>query len=92
LLRAPIDYLPAFDKALKDVVTSLPNYVPDANGLETSFSVGLEGSFGDYFVSPRHLSSIFLGKLICIEGIVTRCKVYLEIYEEHLLLRFTVNL
>lgn len=35
--------------------------------------VGFEGSFGEHYVNPRSLQARLLGKMICIEGIVTRC-------------------
>ncbi|KAI9204443.1 MCM2/3/5 family-domain-containing protein [Polychytrium aggregatum] len=72
LLSAPMDYLPPFDKALKDVVLSLSAGQP-GKYTNQSFSVGLEGSFGDNLVSPRQVNASYLGKLIAIEGIVTRC-------------------
>lgn len=31
-------------------------------------------SFGGKHVSPRTLTSRFLGNLVCVEGIVTKCK------------------
>jgi DNA replication licensing factor MCM3 len=40
---------------------------------QDEYYIGLQGSFGENFVSPRSLSSRFLGKMICIEGIVTKC-------------------
>lgn len=38
------------------------------------FFVAFEGSFGNKHVSPRTLSSRYLGNLVCVEGIVTKCK------------------
>ncbi|KAI8821797.1 MCM2/3/5 family-domain-containing protein [Fimicolochytrium jonesii] len=76
LLQAPMDYLPPFDKALKDIALSLQNPAAvTGNGRmeEQNFYVGLEGSFGDHQVSPRNVSSGHLGKMISIEGIITRC-------------------
>lgn len=40
---------------------------------ETVFYAALVGSFGSNAVSPRTLSSAHLGKMISLEGIVTRC-------------------
>ncbi|KAM0671209.1 minichromosome maintenance protein [Ordospora colligata] len=37
--------------------------------------VGVYGSFGDYSVNPRTLSSAYLGRMICLEGIVTSCSI-----------------
>lgn len=36
--------------------------------------VGFEGSFGSKHVSPRTLNTRNLGNLVCVEGIVTKCK------------------
>ncbi len=38
------------------------------------FNVGFEGSFGSKHVTPRSLSSRLLGNMVCLEGIVTKCK------------------
>lgn len=45
---------------------------PSLNKETTSFHIGLEGSFGAHFVSPRGLSASLLGKMVCSEGIVTK--------------------
>ncbi|XP_078541802.1 maternal DNA replication licensing factor mcm3-like [Lissotriton helveticus] len=60
----------AFQKALKDMVSSI-----DATYSKQfeEFSVGFEGSFGTKHVSPRTLGAHFLGNLLCVEGIVTKC-------------------
>ncbi|KAI9031368.1 MCM2/3/5 family-domain-containing protein [Hyaloraphidium curvatum] len=72
LLRFPADYLPAFDEALKSV--ALANANLSKKKLEdTKFAIGLEGSFGEHHLSPRELSARFIGKMVCLEGIVTRC-------------------
>lgn len=64
--------MPAFDKALKEIVKTVSDHPNELE--EVPFYVGLRGSFGDHQVNPRTLRSMFLGKLVCIEGIVTRCK------------------
>ncbi|KAJ3160151.1 MCM DNA helicase complex subunit [Geranomyces michiganensis] len=72
LLEVPMDFLPPFDKALKDIVLSLQN--PTKEKLDDEmFYIGLDGSFGDHNVSPRNVSSAHLGRTISIEGIITRC-------------------
>lgn len=35
--------------------------------------VGLEGSFGGFHTTPRHLSACYLGNMVCLDGIVTSC-------------------
>ncbi|KAG9478953.1 hypothetical protein GDO78_012560 [Eleutherodactylus coqui] len=60
----------AFQRALKDLVASIDGTY--AKQFE-EFSVGFEGSFGVNHVSPRTLTAGFLGNLVCVEGIVTKC-------------------
>lgn len=35
--------------------------------------VGFSGPFGFHKVTPRDLMSSFIGSLVCVEGIVTKC-------------------
>jgi DNA replicative helicase MCM subunit Mcm2 (Cdc46/Mcm family) len=37
------------------------------------YHLGFSGSFGSHRVNPRTLVADFLGKLVCVEGIVTKC-------------------
>ena len=39
------------------------------------FTVGFEGSFGSKHVTPRFLSARYLGNMVCLEGIVTKCEI-----------------
>ncbi|KZT65572.1 ATP dependent DNA helicase [Daedalea quercina L-15889] len=72
LLKQPTDYLPAFDEALLNVVSRVHDAEKhDVSGKE--YRVGFSGSFGDHNVSPRTLRASQLGKMISLEGIVTRC-------------------
>ncbi|XP_068090838.1 maternal DNA replication licensing factor mcm3-like [Hyperolius riggenbachi] len=60
----------AFQRALKDFVASIDaTYAKQFD----EFGVGFEGSFGAKHVSPRSLTAGFLGNLVCVEGIVTKC-------------------
>uniref|UniRef100_A0AAY4B617 DNA replication licensing factor MCM3 n=1 Tax=Denticeps clupeoides TaxID=299321 RepID=A0AAY4B617_9TELE len=70
LLNNAFEELLAFQRALKDLVASV-----DATYAKQheEFFVGLEGSFGSKHVSPRTLTSRFLGNMVCVEGIVTKC-------------------
>uniref|UniRef100_A0A671MX45 DNA replication licensing factor MCM3 n=1 Tax=Sinocyclocheilus anshuiensis TaxID=1608454 RepID=A0A671MX45_9TELE len=70
LLNNAFAELVAFQKALKDLVASID--ATYAKQFE-EFHVGFEGSFGNKHVSPRTLSARFLGSLVCVEGIVTKC-------------------
>ncbi|XP_051511759.1 MCM3 minichromosome maintenance deficient 3 (S. cerevisiae), like [Myxocyprinus asiaticus] len=70
LLKNAFVELVAFQRALKDLVASID--ATYAKQFE-EFHVGFEGSFGSKHVSPRTLSARFLGNLVCVEGIVTKC-------------------
>ncbi|KAH9949503.1 ATP dependent DNA helicase [Amylocystis lapponica] len=72
LLKQPVEYLPAFDDALANIVSRVHDL--DKHDVEgKSYRVGFSGSFGDHHVSPRTLRAAQLGKMISLEGIVTRC-------------------
>ncbi|KAA0708779.1 Maternal DNA replication licensing factor mcm3 [Triplophysa tibetana] len=70
LLKNAFVELVACQRALKDLVASID--ATYAKQFE-EFHVGFEGSFGSKHVSPRTLSARFLGNLVCVEGIVTKC-------------------
>lgn len=73
LLDEPNDYLPAFDAALHSLVEQLHDPLKDdIKGKQ--YYIGLRGSFGDHHVTPRTLRSVHLGKMMSLEGIVTRCE------------------
>lgn len=72
LLKEPTDYLPAFDDALFNIVDRVHGK-PEKVIQGKSYRIGLSGSFGDHHVSPRTLRASLLGKMISLEGIVTRC-------------------
>ncbi|KAI0803118.1 ATP dependent DNA helicase [Irpex lacteus] len=72
LLKQPVDYLPAFDDALLSIVQRVHDR--EKHEIENkSYRIGFSGSFGDHHVSPRTLRAIQLGKMISLEGIITRC-------------------
>ncbi|XP_049870494.1 DNA replication licensing factor Mcm3 [Pectinophora gossypiella] len=69
LLETAFEEQIAFQRALKDYVSSIdPTYAKH----QEEFFVAFSGSFGTKHVTPRSLTSRFLGNLICLEGIVTR--------------------
>lgn len=69
LLSNAFDEQLAFTRALKEYVSSVnPTYVKSHD----EFFLGFEGSFGNKHVTPRSLTSSFLGNLVCVEGIVTK--------------------
>jgi DNA replication licensing factor MCM3 len=72
LLKQPVEYLPAFDDALSTIVQRV--YDSDKHEIENkAYRIGFSGSFGDHHVSPRTLKAAHLGKMISLEGIITRC-------------------
>jgi DNA replication licensing factor MCM3 len=73
LLKEPLSFLPAFDLALRDVVVSIADIAKYPGAKDAVYYIGLRGSFGDHHVNPRTLRANMLGKMISIEGIVTRC-------------------
>ncbi|XP_017774841.1 PREDICTED: DNA replication licensing factor Mcm3 [Nicrophorus vespilloides] len=60
----------AFQKALKEYVATVAH---DFGKLHDDLFIAFEGSFGNKHVTPRSLQARFLGNLICVEGIVTKC-------------------
>jgi DNA replication licensing factor MCM3 len=72
LLKEPTDFLPAFEEALLQVIKRV--YEDDKHEIQNKgYRVGFSGSFGDHHVSPRTLQATHLGKMISLEGIITRC-------------------
>ena len=62
---------------MKQFVTNI-----DANYVKEDLFIAFEGSFGNKHVTPRTLTSNFLGNLVCVEGIVTKCKLdFFEFYK-----------
>ncbi|KAK2630490.1 hypothetical protein QTJ16_001310 [Diplocarpon rosae] len=73
LLQQPFDYAQAFDRALKEVVQTLPNTNSKQISDDTMYYCAFFGSFGQYACNPRTLSSSYLNHMVSLEGIVTRC-------------------
>ena len=73
LLQQPFDFAQAFDKALHQVIESLPNTSPKQTSEDTMYYCAFSGSFGQYACNPRTLSSTHLNHMVSLEGIVTRC-------------------
>lgn len=73
LLQQPFDFAQAFDRALKEVVQTLPNTTASQTSEDTTYYCAFSGSFGQYTCNPRTLSSSFLNRMVSLEGIVTRC-------------------
>lgn len=77
LLNNAFEELLAFQNALKEYVFSVSSQQTKHS---QEFFVGLKGSFGNKHVTPRSLHSRYLGNLICVEGIVTKCKIDVDFY------------
>ncbi|KAG8714802.1 MCM DNA helicase complex subunit [Ceratobasidium sp. 394] len=72
LLKRPHEYIPAFDAALLERVKI--QYDVDKHDIAgKEYNIGFRGSFGDHHVNPRTLRAMHIGKMISLEGIVTRC-------------------
>ncbi|CAG8796097.1 26105_t:CDS:2, partial [Gigaspora rosea] len=70
IIDSPNEWILALEKAIKDVALSLND--PIINKIEDlHVHAGFTGNFR-YHVNPGTLKSIHLGKLICVEGIVSR--------------------
>ena len=57
-------------RALKEYIGSIDSEYVKQN---EDFYVGFEGSFGSRHVTARTLAAHYLGNLVCLEGIVTKC-------------------
>jgi DNA replication licensing factor MCM3 len=73
LLQQPFDFAQAFDRALHEIIGTLPNTTPKQTSDDTMYYCAFSGSFGQYACNPRTLSSAHLNRMVSLEGIVTRC-------------------
>lgn len=73
LVQQPFDFVQAFDRALHEVVASLPNTTAKQTSEDTMYYCAFSGSFGQFACNPRTLSSTHLNHMVSLEGIVTRC-------------------
>ncbi|XP_078437546.1 minichromosome maintenance (MCM2/3/5) family protein [Wolffia australiana] len=70
LIRNPGEYMHAFSDAATDVARTVdPKYLKEGERL----LVGFTGPFGFHRVTPRDLMSSFIGTMVCVEGIITKC-------------------
>lgn len=71
MIENSFEELGCFQRALKEFVTAADaTYAKNFD----EFHVGFDGSFGAHHVSPRTLTSSLIGTMVCVEGIVTKCK------------------
>ncbi|KAI0482189.1 MCM-domain-containing protein [Xylariaceae sp. FL0804] len=73
LLYDPFEYVLAFNRALKEIVKTIPQARPDQTDVDVPYYCAWAGSFGLNACNPRTLSSNHLNYMVSIEGIVTRC-------------------
>ncbi|PGH16832.1 hypothetical protein AJ79_01476 [Helicocarpus griseus UAMH5409] len=73
LLTQPHDYTQAFNSALKEIVSTLPNRSPKETSSDAVYYCAYVGAFGEYACNPRTLGSSHLNRMISLEGIVTKC-------------------
>ncbi|KAF8343907.1 uncharacterized protein EI90DRAFT_3284457 [Cantharellus anzutake] len=72
LLKRPNEFIPACELALRESVHL--KHDPDKHNIDgKDYKLGFNGSFGDHHLTPRTLRATHLGKMISVEGIVTRC-------------------
>ncbi|KAI3407852.1 DNA helicase [Psidium guajava] len=70
ILRNPVEYMQAFSDAVTDLVHRIDGkYLKEGE----TVLVGFEGPFVSRRVTPRELLSEFIGSMVCVEGIVTKC-------------------
>ncbi|KAK7399782.1 hypothetical protein VNO78_10973 [Psophocarpus tetragonolobus] len=70
ILRSPSEYIQPFCDAVTDAVRAIdPKYLKEGEHV----LVGFEGPFVSRRVTPRDLLSEFIGSMVCVEGIVTKC-------------------
>jgi len=70
LIRSPGEYFQPFSDALVEVTRNVdPKYLQEGQQVQ----VGFEGQFGFHKLTPRELLSPFLGSMVSVEGIVTKC-------------------
>uniref|UniRef100_A0A0K0DM38 DNA replication licensing factor MCM3 n=1 Tax=Angiostrongylus cantonensis TaxID=6313 RepID=A0A0K0DM38_ANGCA len=75
LIHNFVEEVICLEQATKEIVgRASPDFVK-----KHEIQVGFEGSFGDRHVNPRSLKSVFLGNLVCCEGIVTK---FFQLFQE----------
>ncbi|CAA9960615.1 DNA replication licensing factor MCM3 [Pyrenophora teres f. maculata] len=72
LLNQPFDFSEAFNIALKQVVGTFTDRPKSETSEDVVYYCAYIGSFGEYSVNPRTLSSNQLNHMVSLEGIVTK--------------------
>ncbi|KAL5577199.1 hypothetical protein UlMin_018898 [Ulmus minor] len=70
ILRNPSEYMQSFCDAATELANKMkPKYLKQGEQI----NVGFEGPFVSRRVTPRELLSEFIGSMVCVEGIITKC-------------------
>ncbi|CAE6216179.1 unnamed protein product [Arabidopsis arenosa] len=70
ILKNPNEYMQSFCDAATEATRGIdPKYLKEGELV----LVGFEGYFVSRVVTPRELLSEFIGSMVCVEGIVTKC-------------------
>ncbi|KAG7605117.1 DNA replication licensing factor MCM3 [Arabidopsis thaliana] len=70
ILKNPNEYMQSFCDAATEATRAIdPKYLKEGELV----LVGFEGYFVSRVVTPRELLSDFIGSMVCVEGIVTKC-------------------
>ena len=72
MLQDPFTNVTAAQQALREHNLQLPGGEAVSAMYNGNVFVGFEGSAGAHHVTPRGLSAVLLGKLVVIEGIVSK--------------------
>jgi len=75
--RKPHDYLPYWGLAVAEAVerrAAIDYLKKGAGARRRTYNIGIEGPLGPHaVVTPRTLTSTFMGQLVMVDGIITRC-------------------
>ncbi|XP_062191035.1 DNA replication licensing factor MCM3-like [Phragmites australis] len=70
VIRSPGEYMQPASDAVSEVARNLdPKFLKEGERV----MVGFSGPFGFHTVTPRDLMSSFIGTMVCVEGIITKC-------------------
>lgn len=72
LLNEPFQFVEAFDRAVKEVVRTFSDRPKSETSEDVVYYCAYIGSFGEFSVNPRTLSSNQLNHMVSLEGIVTK--------------------
>jgi len=73
LLDSPFEFSQAFDRALKNVVGTLPDRPKTETAHDVMYYCAYIGNFGALACNPRTLNSAHLNHMVSLEGITTKC-------------------